>query len=33
MINPEWKERIHISTEEPTANDGKDGDIWIVYEE
>lgn len=32
MKTPEW-DKIHISTEEPTAEDGKDGDIWIVYEE
>ena len=24
---------IFVSTEEPTDADGKDGDIWIVYEE
>jgi hypothetical protein len=32
MKTPEWDNKIHISTEEPTAADGKDGDIWIVYE-
>jgi hypothetical protein len=25
--------KIHISTTEPTAGDGVDGDIWLVYEE
>jgi len=24
---------IHISTVSPTNADGKDGDIWIIYEE
>lgn len=24
--------KIHASTSEPTASDGNDGDIWIVYE-
>lgn len=24
---------IHVSTEVPTDADGKDGDIWIQYEE
>lgn len=24
---------VHVSTTEPTASDGKNGDIWIVYEE
>lgn len=24
-------ERIHISTVDPTAADGNDGDIWIKY--
>ena len=24
---------IQISTSEPTSSDGKNGDIWIVYEE
>lgn len=36
MKTPEWdkeKRDIYISTEEPTDADGKDGDIWIVYEE
>ena len=36
MKTPEWekeKRDIHISTAEPTNADGKDGDIWIVYEE
>lgn len=35
MMQPEWdkeKRDIHISTEEPTASDGKDGDVWIMYE-
>lgn len=22
---------IHLSTKEPTSSDGKNGDIWIVY--
>lgn len=33
MKTPEWDNKIHISTKEPTKNDGKDGDIWIVYED
>lgn len=24
---------IHIENEEPTADDGADGDVWLVYEE
>lgn len=27
------REKITISTSEPTAADGTDGDIWLVYEE
>ena len=27
------RKRITISTSEPTAADGTDGDIWLVYEE
>ena len=37
MKKPEWEKEsemhrdIYISTASPTTNDGKDGDIWIVY--
>lgn len=24
-------QRIHYSTSEPTASDGKDGDLWVIY--
>lgn len=24
--------KIHISTIDPTSEDGKDGDIWVKYE-
>lgn len=37
LADHEETENIHraifVSTSEPTAADGKDGDIWIVYEE
>ena len=26
-------DRIHLSTAEPTAADGIDGDVWIMYTE
>lgn len=26
-------QKIHYSTVEPTAEDGKDGDLWIIYKE
>lgn len=25
--------KIHISSTEPTASDGVDGDIWLIYDE
>lgn len=26
-------QKIHYSTVEPTTEDGKDGDLWIIYKE
>ena len=32
LVTSDSSRQIHVSTQEPTAQDGNNGDIWIVYD-